>query len=258
MITFNGHIFEVWVLSLMLPLTRILGFIAIAPFFSSSAFPMPIKVSFGVLLALIVAPIIPQIPRVDILSLRGAFILAEQVVLGVAMGLVAQIIFTAVEMAGQISSLMMGFGFASFYDPQSNASTPVIASMMNILALMVFLSIDGHLLLISGLVQSFQSFPIGFDAQGVDMLGIATWGGKIFSIGLQLALPMISTLLIVNLALGVLTRAAPDLNFFGIGFPITICVGFLVFALVMPSMAPAYRYFLEQGIEASQHIIKAR
>ena len=242
----------------MLPLTRILGFIAIAPFFSSQAFPMPVKVAFGVLLTLIVMPIIPQIPRVDILSLRGAFIVAEQVVLGLAMGLVAQIIFTAVEMAGEISSLMMGFGFASFYDPQSHASTPVIGSMMNVLAMMVFLSIDGHLLLISGLVQSFQSFPIGFDTHGIDFLGIATWGGKIFSIGLQLALPMIATLLIINLALGVLTRAAPELNFFGIGFPITICAGFLVFALMMPSMAPSYRYFLEQGIEASQHIIKAR
>ena len=130
--------------------------------------------------------------------------------------------------------------------------------MMNILAMMVFLSINGHLILVSGLLESFRTFPIGAEAHGIDMMRIALWGSKIFSIGLQLALPMVAALLITNIALGILTRAAPQLNIFGIGFPITICVGFIVFALMMPSMAPAYRYFIEQGITTSQSIIQLR
>jgi len=258
MLTFNSHIFEAWVFSLMLPLTRILGFIAIAPFFSNKSFSIPVKVAFGVLLALIVIPTVPNIPRIDILSLSGVLVLAQQILIGLAMGLTAQIIFTGIEMAGQVSGLMMGFGFASFFDPQSQTSTPVIGSMMNILAMMVFLSINGHLLLVSGLVDSFQSFPIEMQAQAIDGMTIATWGSKIFSIGLQIALPMIAALLITNIALGILTRAAPQLNIFGIGFPITICVGFIVFSLMMPSLAPAYRHFLEQGITASQTILKAK
>ena len=119
MITFNSHIFEAWVIALMLPLTRILGFIAIAPFFSTTSFTIPVKVAFGIMLALIVIPAVPEIPRIDILSFRGVLILAEQVIIGLAMGLTAQIIFTGVEMAGQLSGLMMGFGFASFFDSQS-------------------------------------------------------------------------------------------------------------------------------------------
>ena len=258
MITFNSHIFEVWVIALMLPLTRILGFIAIAPFFSTTSFTIPVKVAFGVMLALIVIPAVPEIPRIDILSFQGILIVAEQVIIGLAMGLTAQIIFTGVEMAGQLSGLMMGFGFASFFDPQSQTNTPAIGTMMNILAMMVFLSINGHLILVSGLLESFRTFPIGVEAHGIDMMRIALWGSKIFSIGLQLALPMVAALLITNIALGILTRAAPQLNIFGIGFPITICVGFIVFALMMPSMAPAYRYFIEQGITTSQSIIQLR
>ncbi|QWD06437.1 flagellar biosynthetic protein FliR [Polynucleobacter paneuropaeus] len=258
MITFNSHIFEVWVIALMLPLTRILGFIAIAPFFSTTSFTIPVKVAFGVMLALIVIPAVPEIPRIDILSFQGILIVAEQVIIGLAMGLTAQIIFTGVEMAGQLSGLMMGFGFASFFDPQSQTNTPAIGTMMNILAMMVFLSINGHLILVSGLLESFRTFPIGVEAHGIDMMRIALWGSKIFSIGLQLALPMVAALLITNIALGILTRAAPQLNIFGIGFPITICVGFIVFALMMPSMAPAYRYFIEQGIATSQSIIQLR
>ena len=258
MITFNSHIFEAWVIALMLPLTRILGFIAIAPFFSTTSFTIPVKVAFGVMLALIVIPAVPDIPRIDILSFQGILIVAEQVIIGLAMGLTAQIIFTGVEMAGQLSGLMMGFGFASFFDPQSQTNTPAIGTMMNILAMMVFLSINGHLILVSGLLESFRTFPIGVEAHGIDMMRIALWGSKIFSIGLQLALPMVAALLITNIALGILTRAAPQLNIFGIGFPITICVGFIVFALMMPSMAPAYRYFIEQGITTSQSIIQLR
>lgn len=258
MLTFNSHIFETWVFGLMLPLTRILGFIAIAPFFSNKSFSVPVKVAFGVLLALIIIPTVPTIPRIDILSLNGVLVLAQQILIGLAMGLTAQIIFTGIEMAGQISGLMMGFSFASFYDPQSQTNTPVIGSMMNILAMMVFLSINGHLMLVSGLADSFQSFPIEMEAHAINGMTIANWGSKIFSIGLQVALPMIAALLITNIALGILTRAAPQLNIFGIGFPITICVGFIVFSLMMPSLAPAYRHFLEQGISASQTILKAK
>ena len=258
MLTFNSHIFETWVFGLMLPLTRILGFIAIAPFFSSKSFSAPVKVAFGVLLALIVIPAVPSVPRIDILSLNGVLVLAQQILIGLAMGLTAQIIFTGIEMAGQISGLMMGFGFASFFDPQTQNTTPVIGSMMNILAMMVFLSINGHLMLVSGLVDSFHSFPIAMELSAINGMAIANWGAQIFSIGLQIALPMIAALLITNIALGVLTRAAPQLNIFGIGFPITICVGFIVFSLMMPSLAPAYRHFLEQGITASQSILKAK
>jgi flagellar biosynthetic protein FliR len=258
MLTFNSHIFEAWVFGLMLPLTRILGFIAIAPFFSSKSFSIPIKVAFGVLLALIIIPTVPESPRIDILSLSGVLVVAQQILIGLAMGLTAQIIFTGIEMAGQISGLMMGFGFASFFDPQTQNTTPVIGSMMNILAMMVFLSINGHLMLISGLVDSFHSFPIEMQASSINGMAIANWGAKIFSIGLQISLPMIAALLITNIALGILTRAAPQLNMFGIGFPITICVGFLVFSLMMPSLATAYRHFLEQGISASQSIVKAK
>lgn len=258
MLTLNSDLIQAWVISILLPAIRILGFVSIAPFFGNLAIAMPIKVAMGILLAIIIAPAAPPMPAVDLLSLGGLLVVAEQLVIGLAIGFMVQIIFSGIEMAGQVCGMTMGFGFATIYDPSAGGSTIVISQLMGILALLVFLSMNGHLLMIAALLDSFYSFPVTLEAHMIDGKLIASWGAQLFSIGLQLSLPVVATLLITNIALGILTRSSPQLNIFGIGFPITLTVGFVVIMLMLPTMAAPYQFILERGMDASKFMLKLR
>jgi flagellar biosynthetic protein FliR len=258
MLTLNSDLIQAWVVSILLPAIRILGFVSIAPFFGNLAISMSIKVAMGILLAIIIAPAAPTMPVVDLFSLGGILIIAEQLIIGLAIGFMVQIIFSAIEMAGQVCGMTMGFGFATTYDPESKGSTIVISQLMGILALLVFLSMNGHLMMIAALLDSFYSFPVTQEPHMIDGMMIAGWGAKLFSIGLQLSLPVVATLLITNIALGILTRSSPQLNIFGIGFPITLTVGFAVIMLMLPTMAAPYQFIIEQGLEASKAMLKLR
>lgn len=249
MITLSSAELYSWVASFMWPLTRVLGLIATAPLFGNLSVPVRIKVALSVMIALIIAPGVPATPAMDPMSLAGLAVLAQQMVIGLAMGFAMRIVFSAAEMAGEISGLTMGFGFATFFDPQTRGRTSVIAQFIALITLMIFLALNVHLLMLSSLAHSFVTLPISAQPIGTQgFLQIANWGGLIFSSGVQLALPMIAALLLTNMALGILTRAAPQLNLFGIGFPVTVGVGFVVLGLILPFLATPLERLFEEGI----------
>ncbi|HEX8405865.1 MAG TPA: flagellar biosynthetic protein FliR, partial [Duganella sp.] len=225
MITLSSADINMWIAGLLWPLTRILGLLAASPLFGNNSVPATVKVALGVMLAMIVAPTVPALPAADPLSMAGLLILAQEMLIGLAMGFTIRIVFAAVEMAGEISSLTMGLGFATFFDPNTRGRSSAISQFLALVATLGFLSVDGHLVLLSALVESFTSLPVS--ATPIYSGGfkqMADWGGRIFSTGVQLSLPIVAALLITNVALGILTRAAPALNLFGIGFPITLGV----------------------------------
>jgi flagellar biosynthetic protein FliR len=250
MITVSSADINMWIAALLWPLTRILALIAASPLFGNSSVPASVKVSLGVMLALIVAPAVPALPAADPLSLAGLLILMQEMLIGLAMGFTIRVIFAAVEMAGEISSLTMGLGFATFFDPNTRGRSSAISQFLSLVATMAFLAVNAHLVLLSALVESFSTLPIsGSPVYGGGFKQMADWGGAIFSTGVQLSLPIVGALLITNVALGVLTRAAPQLYLFGIGFPITLGVGLLVIAMTLPYLAtPVQNLFLD-GIE---------
>jgi flagellar biosynthetic protein FliR len=250
MITVSSADINLWIAGLLWPLTRILGLIAASPLFGNSAVPATVKVSLGVMLALIVAPAVPALPAADPMSLAGLLILVQEMLIGLAMGFSIRIIFAAVEMAGEISSLTMGLGFATFFDPTTQGRSSAISQFLSLVATMAFLAVNAHLVLLSALVESFSTLPVsGLPVYGGGFKQLADWGGKIFSTGVQLSLPIVAALLMTNVALGILTRAAPQLNLFGIGFPITLGVGLLVIAMTLPYLGtPVQNLFLD-GIE---------
>jgi flagellar biosynthetic protein FliR len=238
-----------WIAAFIWPLTRILGLISAAPPFSNARVPIRIKVMLGILIAILVAPNVPALPAIDPMSMSGLLILAQQMIIGLAMGLVMRIAFAAVEMAGQLISMTMGLGFAVFFDPTSQGQTAAISQAFSLLATLIFLATNGHLLLISALADSFVTLPISaqpMSTEGVHQ--VVLWGGSIFSMGLQLAMPVIGVLLVTNLALGILTRAAPQLNLFGIGFPVTLSAGFILIAVCLPYMATPLERLMDQSI----------
>jgi flagellar biosynthetic protein FliR len=243
-----------WVASMFLPLTRMLGFIAVAPLFSGTTVSLSVKVSVGVLLTLMVAPLVNVDETLDLFSFHGIILIGQQLLIGLALGFVLRILFSAVDLAGQLSGLTMGFGFATFFDPQSGGSSTVITTLFTMLFSLVFISLDGHVLMVAALIESFAVLPINLGIGTLTGMDIARSGALIFSVGVQLAMPIVATLLITNMALGVLTRSAPQLNIFGIGFPITIGVGLLLILLILPSYAQPFRLLIENALSLMQQV----
>jgi len=239
-----------WVVSFMWPLSRILGLFSSAPLFSNASFPMMARVGMAFAISILVAPVLPERTVIDPFSFLGFGSLCNQFIIGITIGFVMRIFFTAIELTGDLIGTSMGMGFASFYDPQTQAQTQVISQILTMALILLFINTDLHLLVIDSLVNSFYTVPI--DQVSLNIKGfkdIAFLGAKIFSIGLQLSLPIVTALLITNIALGVLTKAAPQLNLFGIGFPVTMGIGLAMLLISIPYMFPPFIKSLSDGIE---------
>jgi len=246
-----------WLAAFAWPLARILALIASAPVIGNPSFPARIKIGLGVLLTILVAPLVASPPGIDPSSATGLLVLAQQVLIGLALGFAMQVVFWAAEIAGELIGLQMGLGFATLYDASVPGFIPVLGQYLGIVVSLAFLAVDGHLLLISALVQSFEVLPLAPLSAAGGLRALVEWGGNIFSFGLALALPLLAALLTTNLALAVLTRAAPQLNIFVIGFPLTILIGLLGMVLVMPYFAPVIEHQFIEGLGAMQRIAAA-
>ena len=243
MISVTSAQLSAWLGAFIWPFFRILALVSSAPVLGNTSVPVRVKVGLSIVLTLVLAPILGSMPAVEPGSAIGLLILAQQVVIGVAIGFTMRIIFTAVEMAGNIAGMQMGLGFATFFDPQNAAQVPVVGQFLGLLATVLFLALNGHLYMIEVLAQSFQALPVSpqpFSAAG--WRALAGWGGEIFLAGLLLSMPIMAALLITNLALGIMTRAAPQLNVFSVGFPITLAAGFVVLAIALPYFVPCDIY----------------
>jgi len=256
MISFTSAQLDAWLAALIFPLTRILAMIASSPVLGNKQVPARVKIGLSILLAIIIAPTIGEMPPVAIGSPQGMLIMIQQIIIGVAMGFTMRLIFTAVEMAGELAGLQMGLGFASFYDPVNAAHSPVVAQWLGMIAALAFLAMDGHLYMLSALAESFHTLPIGSMIPAKGFYGVSSWGGSIFVFGLQISLPLLAALLTTNIALGILTRVAPQLNLFAIGFPITLAIGFLVLALSMPHFITLLDRLIHEGLGTMLNLLK--
>ena len=258
MLTLTSVEINAWIAGLLWPLSRILGLIAAAPLFGNPGVPQRVKIFLGIMLALVIAPLVPAVPAADPTSWAGLLILVKEMIIGLAMGFAMRIVFAAVEYAGEVASQTMGLGFAVFFDPSTRGRSSAVSQFMALVATMAFLAVNGHLVLIEVLAESFITMPITetpFSSNAA--LELVRWAGRIFSAGLQLAMPVIAALLITQVALGILTRAAPQLNIFGIGFPITLGVGFLTLSLALPYLGAPIVNLFNQGIETSRSLPRA-
>lgn len=230
-----------WIAAVLWPLLRISGLVLVAPVFGANVVPARVKVVLALSLAVLVAPLAPPPPALDPLSAEGLLAMAVQLAIGVAIGFAVQLAFDALVMAGQTIAMTMGLGFAMLVDPGRGGSTPVLSQFFLILGLLLFVSVDGHVALIGVLVESFRWAPVG--AAGMASGGLwelTLWGGEIFRSGLVIALPAVVALLAMNLGMGIVSRAAPQLNLFAVGFPVAMLFGFLVMLLSLPSMQGAF------------------
>ena len=220
------------------PLFRVSAMVAAAPIFGTRSVPTKVKVMTALAITSILVPILPA-PEVDIFNPLSILIIAQQILIGLIIGFAVQLVFSAVITGGQIVAMQMGLGFSLMVDPQNGAQSPVLSQFYTVMVMLIYLSIDGHLVLVEVLAESFKTMPIS--AQGLvadDFMQVVRWGTNIFAGGLAIALPAIASLLVVNVSFGVMTRSAPQLNIFAIGFPITMMLGFSLVMITLPNIVP--------------------
>lgn len=220
------------------PLFRVSAMVAASPVYGTRSVPTKVKIMTALAITSVLVPILPA-PQVDVFSPLAILIIAQQILIGLIIGFTVQLVFSAVITAGQIVAMQMGLGFSLMVDPQNGAQSPVMSQFYVVLVMLVYLAINGHLVLLEVLAESFKSMPIssaGLVAS--DFMQVVRWGGNIFAGGMAIALPAISSLLVVNIAFGVMTRSAPQLNIFAIGFPITMILGFALVMITLPNVAP--------------------
>lgn len=234
--------------SFVWPFMRVSSMFISIPVLSINTVPARLRVMLSVLITFVILPTLPPMPAINLFSSSGWLVTAQQLLIGISTGFILQMVFSIMLFAGQTIAYGMGLGFASMVDPATGIQTPVIAQLFVITSSLLFLAVDGHLLLIEMLVQSFSTLPVapvGVDKSGLWMLIL--WSSQIFAGGVLLALPVTATLLFVNISFGIASKAAPQLQLFGVGFPITIILGMVLVWISLASMLEAFAEILHTG-----------
>jgi len=256
MLHFTSDQFMEWLGLYFWPLLRVMALIMTAPILSEKSIPKRVKIGLGMLITFVIAPTLPPV-NIPIFSPQAVWLALQQVLIGVAIGFTMQLAFAAIRTAGELIGLQMGLSFATFFDPGSHLNMPVLARVIDMLAMLLFLTFNGHLWLISMLVDTFHTLPIGGNPVNSNaFLALTRAAGLIFINGLMLALPVITLLLTVNLSLGLLNRMAPQLSVFVIGFPITLTVGLILIGLLMPLIAPFCEHLFSEIFNLLSDIVR--
>ncbi len=245
-----------WLGAFIWPLARVGALVATAPIFSSRQTPVTLRLAFILVLSWVLMPLIPTPEVVEFLSFEAVLILVQQLLIGLVMGFMLQLVFGALVFGGQVLAYSMGLGFASMMDPQNGVQVPVVSQFYLIIATIFFLAINGHLVLLEMLAESFYVFPVStVGVSGSGLEAVVAWGSDLFVGGLLMALPVMAALLLVNLGLGVIGRAAPALNIFAVGFPVTIILGFILILVTLPDVMAVFQDLLEQNYIQTRKIL---
>lgn len=237
------------------PFVRIGSCLMVAPVFGALFVPPRVRLVLAGAIALLVAPLIVMPRDIQPLSATGMVITVDQLIIGVALGFCLQILFAAVSLGGQVLGNSMGLSFAFNVDPEHGASTPVLGEFYTILVTLTFLALNGHLALIDALVAGFRTLPV--DATNLSapgMWSLITWGSQLFSGAVSIALPGVTALLIVNLAFGVMSRAAPALNLFAVGLPVSLLFGLAIVLVGLPAVQSTFVRLLGECFQLLQQL----
>ncbi|MBF8745389.1 MULTISPECIES: flagellar biosynthetic protein FliR [Pseudomonas] len=246
-----------WVATFLLPLFRVTAMLMTMPIFGTKMLPARIRLYVAVAITVVIVPALPALPEFDPLSLRGLLLCAEQIIVGTLFGLALQLLFQTFVIAGQIVSTQMGMGFASMVDPANGVNVAVVSQFMTMLISILFLLMNGHLVMFEILTESFTTLPVGNALVVSHFWEMAGRMGWVFGAGLLLILPAITALLVVNIAFGVMTRAAPQLNIFSIGFPLTLVLGMGIFWIGLADVLSHYQALASEALQWLRELARA-
>lgn len=242
---------------LLLIFVRVSAFFVTIPLFSYKTIPSQLKI----VLAFVLSWMMYYTFSIEAFTINGDYLLLvlKEAVVGLVLGLVVYIVFSAVQIAGGFIDFQMGFAMANIVDPQTGAQSPLMGQLFNFLLLLVFLAINGHHLVLDGIFYSYQFMPIDQffpkfgDAESVEY--IMKLFVAVFAIAFQMSAPIIATLFLVTLALGITGKTVPQLNIFVVGFPIKIAVGFILLIIMMGVMVEVMEKVIEMGIIGMRNLM---
>jgi flagellar biosynthesis protein FliR len=247
--------FFAWLRSSFLPFVRILALIMVAPITGEKEVPNRVKIGLATLIAIIL-PLPKTTEDITLYSLMGIWVIAQQIMIGVMIGFAMQLTFMTVRFSGELIGMQMGLGMATFYDPIGGPSTSVLSRLINMIALLIFLSLDGHLWLLYGLANSFSIIPITTSLLKENgYLALIEITGLLFNNGVILALPLMTLLLIINLSLGLLNRMTPQLSIFVVGYPLTLLCGLTMLTYLFSALPSFIESILTQTFSAISQIL---
>lgn len=246
MIGFSEEQIMAWLSPVIWPFLRVLAMFASAPMYSQRAIPMRAKVGAALVIAIAAGPSIEQ-PVISVNSPDALGCALQQVGVGLAIGFSARLIIAALEVAGEAIGLQMGLNFAAFFDPASNAQLSAVSRLLVQVFTFFFIVVNGHLLVLMAVIKSFDTFPVdGYFLHAISTMRIHEIGSAIFSSALWIALPIMTLLLFINITMGIISRIAPQLNIFAVGFPVTLTVGMLGMTATLPIMEQPFMYMIDR------------
>lgn len=232
------------------PFVRISAMLALAPLYSGVYISVNARLMLAIVITLAVAPSMQLPEPIDPFTWHGVLVMMQQVGIGLAIGLIFAVVFEVFVIAGHLVSMAMGLAMASMVDPSTGVNTPVIGRYYAILVSPIFLLMNGHVFLFKAVVDSFEVMPVGLHFLTQESVkSVFNFGTVMFEAGVLVALPIVTALLLVNVSLGVISRAAPSLNVFAIGFAITMLVGFVMLIVVTPLILPNLQSLVEMAFD---------
>lgn len=250
MISFSEAQIMAWLSPIIWPFLRVLALFSVAPVFSLRAIPMRVKIGFAFLIALAAQATLDNQPLVSVNG-PGAFgAVVQQVGVGLAIGFAVRLVFASVELAGELIGLQMGLNFAAFFDPLTSTQTSAVSRFFGNIAVLLFVVVNGHLMVLMAVIKSFDAFPVdGNLLDALQRVQVYQLGSDLFASALWIALPMIGFLTFVNLTLGIVSRVAPQMNIYAVGFPVTLATGMIGIAFTLPMLDHPVAALMERVID---------
>jgi flagellar biosynthetic protein FliR len=253
MITFTEAQLVAWLSPLIWPFVRVLALISALPVLGQRMVPARVRIALAFFVALAAQASLPPMPVVPLDSPLAFVLIVQNLLIGITIGFAVRIVFAAVEFAGEVIGLQMGLNYAGFFDPASGGQGTATSRFFGMTVGWLFIVINGHLLVVMAVVQSFTAFPVGPEPFAfLRTLQPQSWGAEVFALGLWIALPLVGMLLFVNLVLGIISRVAAQMNVFAIGFPVTLGTGLVGVLLTLPMMQAPFTMALERMLSRFQ------
>ncbi len=250
MISFSEAQIVGWLSPIIWPFIRVLALFSVAPVFSLRAIPMRVKVGLAFLVALSAQAVLQDQPVISVNSPQALGAVLHQIGVGMTVGFAVRLVFASVELAGELMGLQMGLNFASFFDPLVGAQTSAVSRFIGHMSVLLFVVINGHLMLLMALIKSFDAFPVdGNMLEVFQRVRLHELGADLFASALWIALPVIGLLLFVNLMLGIISRVAPQMNIFAVGFPVTLTIGMMGITLTLPMLDQPVMALLQRTLD---------
>lgn len=239
-----------WISPIFWPFLRVLAVFTTAPVFSMRAIPVRAKVALAFFVALATQASLPNMPIIGFDDPQVLGVVVQQVGVGLAIGFAIRLVFSAVELAGEVVGFQMGLNFAAFFDPTINAQSSAVARFFGQMTSLLFLAMNGHLMVLMAITRSFHSFPLDQNfLETLKQMKLQRLGADLFASALWIALPMIGMLMFANLAMGIISRIAPQMNIFAVGFPITLVVGLVGITVTLPMLDQPFMALMEKAVE---------